>query len=47
VVFSGLRERIGYIREVVGARARIGRIYPKDGAHIHGYKAEAEAEERG
>lgn len=40
-----MRERIGYIRELV--RHRIGRIYPKNEVVKHGHKAKAEAGEGG
>lgn len=40
-----LKERIGYIREVV--KVKIGRIYPKDEVLKHGYKVEIEAKEGG
>lgn len=40
-----MKERIGYIRELV--KARIGRIYPTDEVVVHGYKVKAKVKERG
>ena len=39
-----LRERIGYMRELV--KCRIGRIYPKGEVEGHGYKAEVKVKEK-